>query len=115
MSKSSSYPDAEYFVPSRYLYHFTVSHSCLLFRLRCRIIDIKEVQRYKYEGDMSCRGCENSMETVEHVLCECTALSSQPCARGDEYSDSIETTEKVICRVKEFMDLVDEQEEENED
>ena len=115
LSKSSSYPDAEYLLPSRYLYHFTASHSCLLFRLRCRIIDIKEVQRYKYEEDMSCRGCENSMETVEHVLGECTALSSQPCAGGDEYSDSIETAEKVICRVKEFMDLVDEQEEEHED
>ena len=64
---------------------------------------------------MSCRGCENSMETIEHVLCECTPLSSQPCARGDEYSDSIKTAEKEICQVKEFMDLVDEQEEENED
>ena len=112
LSKSSSYPDAEDLVASRYLSHFKASHSCLLFRVRCRIIDVKEVQRYKYGEDLICRGCGNYPETVEHVLCECTALNSQPCAKGDEYSELFEKLEKVIMRTEEFMDIVEEGEEE---
>ena len=88
-----------------------LSHYCLLFRLRCQKTVIKEVQRYKYEEEMS----GNSIETVKHVLCECTTLNNQWCSRGDEYSNSLQTTEKVISRVKEFIDLVEDQEEEKEE
>ena len=112
LSKSSSYPDAEYLLTSRYLYHFKASQSCLLFRVRSRSIDIKEAQRYKYGEDMVCRGCGNSPETINHVLCECPSLKSQQCSRGDEYSEVLATLEKVVLRAEEFMQMIDNEEEE---
>ena len=84
-----------------------------MFRIRCRIIDIKEVQRYKYGDDLTCRGCENCPETVNHVLCECTALNSPRCSVGDEYSEILETLEKVVRRAEEFLEIVEEGDEED--
>ena len=95
-------------------YYFTASKivPCLLFRLRCRIIDIKDVKRYKYGDELTCRVCKQSTETVEHILCECTALVSHQCSKGDEYSEQLETLEEVIVRLEEFIDITEEQEEE---
>ena len=111
LSKSSSFPDAEYLQPSKYLFHFTVSRACLLFRVRCRIINIKDVQRYKFGDDQSCRVCGDSDETINHVLTECSALTRQQVGVGDEYSEDLEVLDRVIQRVEEFQDAVEEQEE----
>ena len=105
------FPDAVILQPSKYLYHFTVHHACLLFRVRCRIADIKEFQRYKYGNDLGCRCCDGDAETLDHVLSECTGLSSQQCSSGDEYSDDMQVLGRVISRVQEFADKVDEREE----
>ena len=112
LSKSSSFPDAESFTPSSYLFHFAVTQACLLFRVRSRIINIKDVQRYKYGEDLCCRVCSGSEETIDHVLTSCPALTHQQVSVGDEYSDDLEVLECVIRRVEEFQEKVDEQEEE---
>ena len=111
LSKSSSFPDAECFQPSKYLFHFTVSRACLLFRVRSRIINIKDVQRYKFGDDQSCRVCGDAEETIDHVLTECSALTRQQVGVGDEYSEDLEVLDRVIQRVEEFQDAVEEEEE----
>ena len=67
------------------------------------------VKRYKYGDELTCRVCKQSTETVEHILCECTALVSHQCSKGDEYSDQLETLEEVIVRLEEFIDITEEQ------
>ena len=81
------------------------------------IVDIKDIQRYKYGDNLRCRCCEISNETLVHVLSECPALTCHPCSNGDEYSDDLHVLEKVVIRVQEFLDKVDAQEndEDNED
>ena len=78
--------------------------------MRSRTIDIKEAQSFKYGNDMECRGCGDCPETVYHVLCECPALKSEKCNRGDEYSELLSTLEKVVLRAEEFMELIDSEE-----
>ena len=115
LSKSSVFPDAVILQPSKYLYHFTVHHACLLFRVRCRIADIKDLQRYKYGSDQGCRCCDGGAEeTLVHVLSECPGLCSQQCSSGDEYSEDMLILERVITRIQEFTDKVDEAEDEPE-
>ena len=43
-------------------------------------------------------------------MSECLGLSSQQCSSGDEYSDDMQVLERVISRVQEFADKVDETE-----
>ena len=114
LSKSSSYPDALYLHPAKYLFHFTARHACLLFRVRCRIVDVKDILSYKYEDSQMCRSCNSVDETLNHVLCECPALTSECCSQGDEYSENMNLLEKVIHRIEEFLDKVDEEDEEGE-
>ena len=117
LSKSAIYPDADSFKTAKYMYHLTVSHSCLLFRLRSRIIDVKELHRYKYGDNQTCRCCDTIDETVVHVLKECSGLTSEACEEGDEFSEDMKTLEKVVVRLEEFMDKIDDGDhiEENED
>ena len=115
LSKSSAYPDAESLKTAKYIDHFTVKHACLLFRVRSRIVDIKEFHQYKYR-DKQCRCCETSDETLIHVLNLCPTLKSDPCNEGDEFSDDPKVLEKVVLRAEEFMGIIDtESEEENEE
>ena len=109
LTKSSVYPDAENLKTSKYLSFFTVSNACLLFRVRCRIVDTKDLHQYKYGDDKVCRCCGVSDETLAHVLGECPALTSQRCAVGDEFSDDLGVLEKVVLRVQEFVDIVEEE------
>ena len=116
LSKSSVFPDAVTLQPSKYLYHFTVNHACLLFRVRCRIADIKDLQRYKYGSDQGCRCCDvDAEETLDHVLSECPGLCSQQCSSGDEYSEDMLVLERVVTRIQEFTDKVDKADEEAEE
>ena len=79
-------------------------------------MDVKDTQRYKYRDDQRCRCCKIADETLVHVLEECPMLLSSPCSNGDEYSDDVAVLEKVVVRVQEFLDKVEEQEDaENED
>ena len=114
LSKSSTYPDAESFKTSKYLLHFTVSSACLLFRVRCKIVDVKDLHQYKYGDDKVCRCCGTSDETLAHVLTECLGLMSQQCSVGDEFSDDLQVLEKVVVRVQEFIDKVDEEDDDEE-
>ena len=112
LGKCSSYPDAEYLHVSQYLSHFQATQSCLLFRVRSRIVDVKEFHHYKYpEDNRGCRACGQSIETLAHVLGECNTLHSPTCDVGDEYSEDLSVLEKVVVRTQEFMDKVEELEE----
>ena len=85
---------------------------CLLFRVRSRIVDVKEFHHYKYpEDNRGCRACGQSIETLTHVLGECNTLHSPTCDVGDEYSEDLSVLEKVVVRTQEFMDKVEELEE----
>ena len=102
LSKCSSYPDSENIQVSKYLSHFQASQSCLLYRVRSRIVDVKEFHHYKYtENDRVCRACGDSIETLVHVLHECATLVNPVAAAG----------EKVCVRMQEFLDEVEELEE----
>ena len=59
-----------------------------------------------------CRSCNSVDETLDHVLCECPALTSESCSQGDEFSENMNVLEKVIHRIEEFLDKVDEEGEE---
>ena len=115
LSKSSVYPDADSIKTAPYIYHLTVSHSCLLFRLRSRIIDVKELHRYKYGDNQTCRCCEDNEETVGHMLKECPGLVSDSCEEGDEYSEDLDVLKKVVCRIEEFVDKIDNEDERGEE
>ena len=116
LSKSSAYPDAEDFKIAGYISQLTVSNACLLFRVRSRIIDIKEFHQYKYENDKLCRCCELCEETLSHVWRDCPNLESEQCEENDEFSEDVEVLEKVVRRVEEFSMKIDiEEDEEVED
>ena len=105
LSKCSSYPDSENIQVSKYLRHFQASQSCLLFRVRSRIVDVKEFHHYKYaESNRVCRACGHSTETLVHVLNECATLVHPVSAAGDEYSEDLSVLEKVCVRMQEFLD-----------
>ena len=110
LSKSSVYPDAETLKPAKYIYHFTVHHACILFRVRSRIVDVKELHQYKYGDNNICRCCGASQETLQHVFNVCPALASDACNVGDEFSEEISVLEKVVRRVEEFQKRVEESE-----
>ena len=93
LSKPSSYPDAG------------------LFRVWLRIVDVKELYRYKYGDDTVCRCCGLGEETVNHVWRECGGLESEACQVNDEYSEELEVLEKVLRWVTEFLNRVDVEEE----
>ena len=109
LSKCAEYPDSESLQVSQYLRHFQVDQSCLLFRVRSRIVDVKEFHHYKYaEDDRLCRACGRCPETLAHVLGDCVTLCNPHCVSGDEYSDDLGVLEKVCVRVQEFMEKVEE-------
>ena len=45
------------------------------------------------------------------MLTECSALTRQQVGVGDEYSEDLEVLDRVIQRVEEFQDAVEEEEE----
>ena len=79
----------------------------MLFRVRSRIIDVKDLHRYKYGKDTLCRCCGVQDETLNHVLMECSNLDSEPCSENDEFSDELEVLKIVVHRVEEFVTKID--------
>ena len=103
-SKSSEYPDANELRCQSYFSELNREHACMLFRVRSRVLDVKEFRSFQYdEEDISCRVCGGCSETLSHVLSECPALSSEKCAAGDEYTDNVSKLESVAARAKEFV------------
>ena len=113
LSKCSVYLDVESFETAEYIYNFTVFHACLLFRVRSKIVDVKEFHRYRYGDDKICRCCGTSDETWIHVISGCPDLTSDPCDEGDEFSDDLKVLEKVVLRVEEFLNVRDDDSDED--
>ena len=101
LSKSSSFPDITDLQTSKYLVHFNVEDASLLFRVRCRI------HPHIYGDNKNCRCCDAQNETLNHILNECPALTSEMCSGGDEFSDNLHVLEKVVTRFREFMEKVE--------
>ena len=110
LSKSSTYPDVKTFEAAEYISKLNVSNACLLFRVRSRIIDVKEFHGYKYKSDQVCRCCGLYEETLAHVWSECPNLETDPCRENDEFSEDLKVLEKIILRINEFTMKIDAEE-----
>ena len=49
------------------------------------------------------------------MLKECPGLVSDSCEEGDEYSEDLDVLKKVVCRVEEFVDKIDNEDERGEE
>ena len=58
--------------------------------------------------DKTCRLCEQEDETLEHVLCYCRNVISEPLQRADVdvYSDNADFQVRMVTRAKSFADQV---------
>ena len=107
-SKLLSYPDVDELATQAYFSELNAEHARVLFQVRVRILDVKELRGYKYSGmDNSCRSCGDNTytETLSHILCECTGLVTDRVNDGDEFSTDLEVLKRVSTRAKEFLDL----------
>ena len=70
------------------------------------MIDIKERRRYKYGDDVLCRLCNEGIESINHVINECTEISRTRTI-DDAFSTSEEDTRDIAARFVEFSVKVD--------
>ena len=55
------------FSPQDYLNHLYPSQAQVIFKCRCKTLEIKDHQRYRYNNN-TCRRCGSQDETVEHIV-----------------------------------------------
>ena len=110
-TKTSHHPPRKTLETQEYFDYLSPADARLLFSIRCRTLDIKTCRKYCYDTDTVCRLCESADETVEHIVNKCseidrpsTILNVDSLVRGD--------VEEIVRRVKVFVNLVGEKEEE---
>ena len=84
----------------------------LLFKLRTRMVDVKNNFSKKYQGDLSCRTCNINVviESQEHIL-KCDGLKEKVKVPDTIlYSDLFKTVEKQLEALKAFKALLRERE-----
>ena len=113
LSESSVYPDAETLKPTKYVYYFTANHARILFRVRSRIADMKELQEYKCGDNNISRSCGASQETLQHVFNFCSGLKFDTCDLRNVFSDEMKVLKKVVLRVEEFLTRIEKKEDGN--
>ncbi len=82
----------------------------LIFRSRCKTLDIKTHNTYKYNDDTVCRKCDSHEETLEHVIncgfeeCDHLSIDTQDLRK---MSDTLYSTiTQVANRIESFYDDV---------
>ena len=89
-----------------YLNKLTRNEASLIFKARTRMLDIKNNFRGKY-NDTVCRGCQQAVETQEHVLTECQILTNKGTrtVRVDETNYS--NTDQLKAMAKKIQQILD--------
>ena len=89
-----------------YVSKLVSSQARKLFHVRVGVIDIKERRRYKYGDDNLCRLCTDGIESINHVINECTEISRTRTI-DDAFSTNEEDTRDIAARFVEFSVKVD--------
>ena len=66
--KKTSELSYETFEVQGYLKHLYPNQARVVLKSRCKTLDLKTHNTYKYKGDTVCRGCAIADETLEHIL-----------------------------------------------
>ena len=95
-----------------YLSKLFPNQARVIFKGRCKTLDIKTHNTYMYREDTACRGCGIENETLEHVLnCgheECLTLDL---SRIDTDSDNVVTKLiQAVNRITSFKEMCEEKE-----
>ena len=107
-SRTSHHPEYEKLEIQEYFIYLPPADARLYFQVRCQIVDLKTLRKYKYgEDDTRCRLCEKEDETLDHVVNKCEKIT-----RTDEvpdiFSSKREDVMDVVARMKMFTRLVEE-------
>ena len=110
-SKTSRHPPCTTLKVQEYFEYLSPADARLLFSIRSGTLDIKTLRSYSYDsGDTLCRLCEREEETVEHIVNGCNEIS-RSCIISDVDSLIREDVHEVVRRVKTFINLVAERDE----
>ena len=108
-SRTSHFSDRKTLEIQNYFLYLPPADARLYFAIRCGIVDLKTVRKYKYgEEDVMCRLCEIDEETLGHVINGCAKVP-RTCLISDIYSLSKDVVVDVVARMKTFVQLVEEQ------
>ena len=109
--KTSHLPMYTELQPQQYFEFLSPADSRLFFSIRSGTLDIKSLRKYNYsDGDTCCRLCGLGDETIEHIVNECDELPLTVTVE-DVYSVERESVETVLSKVKDFIKLSEEREE----
>lgn len=71
------------------------------FQIRAGVYDVKANRKYWYSDEV-CRLCEQAVETIEHVLNDCTKVCRSDVIIEDVYDQSPENVRTILSRVEHF-------------
>ena len=75
-SKSKSLPSYQSLKRQDYFNTLSTEHARILFKVRCKILDIKVFNAWKY-SDCVCRRCNDGIEDVNHILNNCKEMERE--------------------------------------
>ena len=110
--KTKLLPAANKLECKEYLKKMTPKNARLLFRIRRQIVDLRGIQKYKYD-DQSCRLCGAVMEDINHVLNECIQVvekTQDPLGEKEIYGDDLVQLHEIATRVNDFYEKIREKE-----
>ena len=110
--KSKLLPASNKLECKEYLKKMNPKNARLLFRIRSQIVDLRGIQRYKYD-DQSCRLCGAVMEDIDHVLNKCMQVAEKaqdPLGEKEIYGDDLVKLHEIATRVNDFYEKVKEKE-----
>ena len=92
-----------------YMKKMVPSKARILFKVRCKTIDLRGHRQYKYE-DTTCRLCNEGFEDINHVLNECSHVEhkTEPFAENDIYGSDLNKLITVVMKIQDFYFLVKE-------
>ena len=110
-SSLSPYPELKL---QKYFEFLSPADSRLLFAIRSGTLDIKTFRKYNYaDGDVLCRLCGESEETVDHIVNHCKNIPRSDLVENI-YSIEKDSVDVIVARMRDFVNLSAEQEKEEE-
>ena len=114
-TKTSHHPQRDILQPQGYFDYLGPADARIIFAIRSGTLDVKTLRKYSYEtGDTLCRLCTKEEETVDHIVNKCERIYRSTTI-SDVNSLEREDQETVVTRVKQFINLVEETKDVNND
>jgi hypothetical protein len=98
-SKTSNVPPYTELQQQKYFGTLNPSRARVYFQVRAGVYDVKANRKY---SDQVCRLCEQAVETIEHILNECTKVCRSDGYIEDVYDQSAENITTILSRVEHF-------------